>query len=113
MNKCKGCGQDSDQPICPDCSGLDNEQLMVNKFVKSGVSIPPLDVASWVYVDNKEHIFFLEYGIIIGKDHLHYRVKLKSYDEAVNGLFVWLPQHWVKLLPEELKNDNINNKGKE
>src|SRR5512137_2806229 len=59
--------------------------------------IPPMEEGTPIYVNNKESKFFLDIGIVIDRDHLHYRVKLS------NGTQVWMPEHWIRSLPKELR----------
>ena len=49
-----------------------------------------LKIASKVTINNQEHELHGASGIIIGKDNLHYRVKIG--DKAI-----WVPHHWVVL----------------
>jgi hypothetical protein len=64
--------------------------------------VPDLEVATRVYVNNKEHSLFLEHGIIAAKAHLHYRVKMVSLNKEINGKFIWFPEHWIRELPKDL-----------
>ena len=77
----------------------------VNKHpeVKFGYQIlPELKVGTEIYINNKEHKFNLEQGKVIGKDHRHYKVELIHL-----GKVIWVPEHWVEPLPEELKCTRI------
>lgn len=67
---------------------------------RMSVKIPEIPEGTPIYVDNLQHKFHLEQGIVIKRDHEHYRVKLCDMDSTTT--FVWLPRHWVKMLPEEL-----------
>jgi hypothetical protein len=75
------------------------------------VKLPELEIATRVYVDNKEHDFFLEHGIITQIAHIHYRVKMVSRNKEINGKQIWFPEHWIKALPKELlrhvKNEDL------
>lgn len=61
--------------------------------------IPPLDLQTQVYINNREHQLFLEQGVIVDKQHLHYRVKIVSCNESLNNVKIWIPEHWVRQLP--------------
>jgi hypothetical protein len=61
-------------------------------------NIPPISLGKEVYIDNLEHEFCLEQGIVIGRDHGHYRIKFCSLDKRINGKKIWVPTHWVKIL---------------
>lgn len=67
-----------------------------------GEKIPELEVATRVYVNNKEHSLFLEHGIVAAKAHLHYRVKMISLNKEIDGKFIWFPEHWIRELPDDL-----------
>ena len=58
--------------------------------------IPELEIVSRVYVINKEHPKYLDSGIITNKSHIHYRIKF------LDGMIIWMPEHWVRPLPEEM-----------
>lgn len=49
-----------------------------------------LDVMSWVYICNRDHSFYLRVGLIVDKDHVHYRVQFENGDKT------WVPFHWVE-----------------
>lgn len=78
---------------------------MVDNILKSTKveeQLPSLEVATRVYIDNKEHPFFLEHGLVTDVDHVHYRVMMISQNSDINGRRIWFPEHWVKALPKEL-----------
>ena len=58
--------------------------------------IPPIPVGDMVYVDNREHELFLEQGVVVKRDHAHYRVRFTSLDKSIDGRKLWVPQHWVR-----------------
>lgn len=64
--------------------------------------IPPLELKTQVFICNKEHKLFLERGIIVKKDHKHYRLRFSSLDERLNKKCLWVPDHWVDVIPKEL-----------
>jgi hypothetical protein len=55
--------------------------------------IPPLLEYTKVFVVNREHKRYLEPGMIIARDHIHYRVKFKD------GTNTWMPSHWIVAIP--------------
>lgn len=85
---------------------LDESEGFVPLFPqKTTVDEPPLEIASRIYIDNKEHEFFLEHGIIVQKGYLHYRILFVSLDNKINNRKLWVPEHWVKPLPKELTDN--------
>jgi len=50
-----------------------------------------LNIDEKVIIKNEQHDLNNKIGIIVDKDHLHYKVQFKD------GLSVWLPYHWVVL----------------
>jgi hypothetical protein len=61
-----------------------------------------LVVGEPVYIINKEHPLFLERATIVDKDYTCYRIKLISIGKY-NNQILWVPQHWVEPVPQELK----------
>lgn len=76
---------------------------------KVPVQIPNLPRRTKVYICNKEHKFFLEQGMISDKSHGFYRVKLRSLDKKLDNKFIWVPEHWVRVLPRELLREILCN----
>ena len=70
-------------------------------YTKHDTDIPPLPLKTAIYISNKEHKFFLEQGIIIKKDHKHYRIKFISQNEKIRDKCLWVPDHWVAKIPKE------------
>ena len=79
-----------------DCENVTDKEIKNN--------IPEMRVGTLVVICNKEHPFFLEQGEIVDRDHRFYRVKFKSLNKNINGTCLWLPDHWVDPLPNELKS---------
>ncbi len=96
--------------VCPRCyeffwirRGADaSETFYLKKESKLNVEIPPLAKSTQIFITNKEHKLFLERGIIVNKNHAHYRVMFKSKDKKLNDKCLWIPEHWVDVVPEEL-----------
>ena len=100
--------------ICPDCKrDMDFEEKNVYicrvcgnilhaesiEPCKNYQILPELRVGSEIYINNMEHKFNLEQGVILSKDHRHYKVKLSG------KIIIWVPEHWVEPLPKELRGD--------
>lgn len=68
--------------------------------------LPELREGTQVYLNNREHQFNLEQGVIIDRTHRHYRVKFSSMDDRIADKCLWLPEHWVEPLPNELQSKN-------
>lgn len=92
---------------CESCNCLFRFNRQSESLIPMGVcesvgqvreEIPPIRVAEEVYIDNSDHEFYLEQGVVIGRDHGHYRVKFCSLDKRINGRMLWVPAHWVKVL---------------
>lgn len=91
---------------CPKCQtvshfSVTDEEAISQKQTKKK-EYPPLEVGANVYIANKQHRLHLEFGVIEQRDHKYYRIKLISTDKELNGNLVWLPEHWVKELPEDM-----------
>jgi hypothetical protein len=67
-------------------------------------NIPELKLKTPVYINNKEHKLHLEQGVIVEKDHNHYRVKIISTNKEINGKCLWFPQDWIDPLPKDFIN---------
>jgi hypothetical protein len=97
---------------CPKCDMtliLDGDDQIVCKVKEDGTrdldqhaNIPELKLGTLVYINNKEHEFFLELGEVIEKDHEYYRVKFRSLDKRIERKCLWVPSHWVEPLPKQL-----------
>jgi len=74
---------------------IENETIAVGGQIPVDES-PKLTEGTRVYVDNREHKLHLEQGIITKCEPRHYRVKLVSTDQQLNGRFIWFPSHWIK-----------------
>lgn len=68
---------------------------------KISVDLPDFAEDTIVYINNKESVLFLEQGIVVGRDHKHCRIKFKSSDPRFNGFLIWIPGHWLRVLPSE------------
>ncbi|MDP1712233.1 MAG: hypothetical protein Q8K86_07230 [Candidatus Nanopelagicaceae bacterium] len=80
---------------------MDKETLVVRSSAKMEEDIPSLANGTKVYVDNKEHQFHLAPGVIICKDHGHYRLSLSFNDgKRTRNIEIWVPEHWVKPMPK-------------
>ena len=115
MFKCPKCGAEQEgyndnwhefvgfPLICQKCEKMfwvkmRNEALVIVPTTMP-VEIPPLEVGTRVYLDNREHEFHLSPGIVVDKDHIHYRVKISYYSGETRHTVLWVPQHWVKPMP--------------
>lgn len=58
-------------------------------------SIPPLIEYTKVFVINRQHVKHLEPGIIIARDHIHYRIRFDDNKK------IWMPAHWIVAIPGE------------
>jgi hypothetical protein len=93
---------------CPHCDKIwvgDDETIQNESLSTKGkqeVEIPKLAVETVVYVTNREHDFFLEIGVIIKKDHKHYRVQFNSQNPKINKKLLWMPEHWIAAMPQEM-----------
>lgn len=76
--------------------------LQVGEF-KPKPDIPPLPLKTPVFINNRDHEFFLEQGIIVKKDHKHYRIRFKSEDTRLNGKCLWFPADQVSEIPKEFR----------
>lgn len=94
--------------VCPYCYEFywieceTKESIIITASTTKEASIPPIKEGAHVYIDNKEHEFFLERGKVEQRDHCHYRVRFSSLDKKINGKLLWVPEHWVKKVPEGL-----------
>ena len=92
--------------ICQKCGEMFwvkmiNEAIIPKEKVKE--KIPPLKIGSKVYLNNKEHKLHLSPGMVIDKDHIHYRVKLRWHDgQKTRRTVLWVPEHWIKCMPSWL-----------
>lgn len=82
---------------------LDTESL--EDFKPLPVNRPELREGTLVYINNKEHPLFMEQGMIVSRDHVHYRIKIVSTNSAINNTCLWIPEHWIDPLPKELRNE--------
>ena len=78
-----------------------SETIIIELQKPREADIPPLKLKTTIYVNNEEHEFFLEQGIIVKKDHKHYRIKFRSTDKRLDGKCVWMPDHWIVEVPKE------------
>jgi hypothetical protein len=69
------------------------------------IILPPLPMGTPIYVVNKEHPLFLEQGVVSGVKHLHYRVKMVSMNKKLHGSFLWIVEHWVRELPQDMRSE--------
>ncbi|KKK57843.1 hypothetical protein LCGC14_3050400 [marine sediment metagenome] len=94
--------------VCPDCNTFfwirkqAADELRIEADIEESIIIPPIVEGTYIYINNKEHEFFLERGTIIKRDHIHYRIKFNSKDHRINNKCVWVPSHWVMVMPEGL-----------
>lgn len=109
-SKCPKCGiynntklrgsRDVDPVECKHCNMIyipsvivhEEESRISEETEFEHISSTYLINGSVVDIDNKESPLHGEIGIIIGKDNVHYRLKLKS-----DGRRIWVPYHWVKV----------------
>lgn len=75
----------------------ENDKLNINKNL--------LPIGTYVYINNKEHKLFLEQGEIIKLGHQHYRLRFVSLDKKIHNAQIWIPEHWIRVLPQELNRD--------
>lgn len=61
------------------------------------------DVADRVFISNKEHPLHLESGIVIKSEDNFTRVKLVSHNTDIHGTMLWIANHWLRRLPDELR----------
>ena len=117
---CPSCQKSSNQDLmtwddsvaiphfCPYCDEFNwvrreaDEELSISLHSEIPLIIPPIELGSQVYIDNNDHEFHLERGKISDKDHWHYRILFSSLDDRINGTVLWMPQHWIKAIPQEL-----------
>lgn len=62
------------------------------------------EIAERVYICNKEHDFFLESGIVSDRDRNYTRIRMTSLNKRIDRYHLWVPNHWLKALPEELRS---------
>lgn len=82
---------------CPHCGYklvITTEDYSDKKQIE--VDLPPLPEGTQIMINNKEHKFYLEQGLVIKKDHKFYCIELISQDEHVHQRRVWVPVHWVE-----------------
>jgi len=89
---CSGCDRffmgDGDEVVEVVSPGVDR-QLSIEP------DIPPMEEGTRVYVNNDRHPYFLSFGVVAARDHVHYRVKF-------GDKLIWVPEHWVSRVPPEL-----------
>jgi hypothetical protein len=66
---------------------------------------PEMVEGTEVYISAPEHILHLERGIIIARDHVQYRIKFFSLNEAIDGKCLWFPETIIDPVPKELKRE--------
>lgn len=95
--------------LCPLCEMVlilesDTHKVVYSEaWVPTPERLPPIRVGTPIYLNNREHKLFLEQGVVISKDHNHYRILVNSLDVDWNGAYLWVPEHWVKELPTEMR----------
>ena len=128
LHRCPGCSKISEQDLltwgnsliipfnCPYCDTFywlekqvhqDNTETEVTYSITDtqpswSAQIPEIELGIDVYITNAEHEFHLERGVIVDKDHVHYRVLFTSQDERLDNKKVWVPENWVARVPEGL-----------
>lgn len=80
----------------------DIEYEVIRTKYQNKEEIPELAIGTVVYIANKEHRFFLEIGTVVEKDHKHYRVRFDSQDKEIDQKYLWVPEHWVVAMPNEM-----------
>lgn len=93
--------------ICPHCESLsvvrngNTETLNINqKYTQIKLDYGDLNLEDEILIINREHECFLDAGKIIKKDHMYYRIEIKSTNEKFNGRVMWVPHHWVCKFPK-------------
>lgn len=76
------------------------EDLNVGVDCKIKVDLPIYDEGTLVYVNNRESLLFLELGKVVSRNHKHCRVKFVSNEPKFNGFSIWIPDHWLRPLPD-------------
>lgn len=93
-------------PICGTIYLMSGDETIEIKYPgevsKPSEVIPTLALETAIYINNKEHKFFLEQGKIVDKSHLHYRIKFISLNKDINNSCLWVPEHWISVVPPEL-----------
>lgn len=69
---------------------------------RNSIMIPELKEGTKVYIRCKDHRLFLEQGVVVNRDHEHYRVRFVSLDKDIDGKMIWFPRQSVGGLPGEL-----------
>jgi len=64
------------------------------QFLKE--EIPELEEGTEVFLIHRDHKYHLEPGVVIDRDHKHYRIKF--HDDKV----IWFPSNLVQKIPDEL-----------
>ncbi len=93
--------------ICQKCGELfwikrtNETMIMTVHDNKMKTKMPPLKIRTKIYLDNKDHKFYLSPGMIVAKDHVHYRVKLYYRENSMTKhTFLWCPESWIKPMPD-------------
>jgi len=83
---------------CVNCAEISWIEFIVENPILPIVplSIPPLKVGTIVYVDNREHLKYLDPGTIINKSHVYYRIQFPDNER------IWMPEHWIKAIPSQM-----------
>ena len=79
--KCDDCDEMFTKPLVSEtsCCGIVFKQESKTLY----------DINDWVFINYKEHVFYLRVGCIIDKDHVFYKIR---FDD---GIVTWIPHHWT------------------
>jgi hypothetical protein len=88
---------------CPKC---DLEMLLINKsyiceICDKSIELGDIQIGEDIYISYEKHPLFMEQGNIIDSDHMFYRVRISCGPRS--GHQIWVPIHWVRRLPDELR----------
>ena len=91
-------------PICDRIFILNADETLIIRpnGVHAETEIPELPINTHVFIINKEHKFFLERGVVVEKDHKHYRIKFISLNKDIHDKMLWVPDHWIDPVPKAL-----------
>jgi hypothetical protein len=68
-------------------------EIFIPKKRRSKVKVPNFKIGDFVYVVNKESGLHLEPATVVGRDHLHCRIKVVRNRKDI---LIWVPGSWLQ-----------------
>jgi len=75
-------------------SDIEQSSIMKEQVILKE-EIPELEEGTEVFLIHRDHKYHLEPGVIVARDHKHYRIKFRD------GKVIWFPDNLVQKIPDE------------